>query len=71
MPLLDHYVTTLDPSLLGDIDMLYINHLISDWLMADLLLSLPQGSARARTGLPEPGGIAGRARRLVAASRSD
>jgi hypothetical protein len=26
-------VTTLDPSLLGDIDMLYSNHLIPAWLM--------------------------------------
>jgi hypothetical protein len=34
MPLLDHYATTLSPNLLGGIDILYINHLISDSLMS-------------------------------------
>ncbi len=33
MPLLEHYATTLGPNLLGGIDILYINHLISDSLM--------------------------------------
>ena len=33
MPLLDHHVTTLGPTLLASTDILYINHLISDSLM--------------------------------------
>src|SRR6266511_832771 len=33
MPLLDHHVTTLGPTLLAGTDILYINHLISDSLM--------------------------------------
>src|SRR6266536_3292428 len=33
MPLLDHCATTLGPDLLAGLDILYINHLISDSLM--------------------------------------
>jgi hypothetical protein len=33
MPLLNHYVTTLGPSLLAGVHILYVNHLISDSLM--------------------------------------
>ena len=33
MPLLDYYVTRAGPDLLADVDILYVNHLISDSLM--------------------------------------
>ncbi len=57
MPLLEHYVTTFDPKLLDGIDILYINHLISDSLM--VARGLVRLGARLTTITIPYGGIHG------------